>query len=529
MQNQLRRLEILVVDDDANAGPVKAISTAMLEGGIDDRPVDVLLAPYSSALSEVASKLANERGALLMAAGASATSVYKNRTKSFGMLSPSITFLKSGVELLASRGIRSIALLSEIGDSASVQFCDGANATAGRLGIRVTDSIRVSLAPNSTEISQALAQFHLSKPDAVVGCTHFDVCAEFLRQAASNPDFYVQAMLFTLCVTDPLFKNLPKIQTAYVMGVTPWSELDNQTDELQGWSPAAFGAKFARTFGQLPPYQAVAAYVGGLLLVKAIEESDSLEPKVVAAQLARTRARTVFGNVSFDANRQNVAPFITLQSMPTGAAVVVEPSNAILPMPAWRQRSCEAEARCANLGGCQDDGRCAVIECTPGYRTVKEEKSRRCEACSKGMFSTSGSAEICSVCSPGYFQPKEGQFGCIGCDNLGDFYQELPSQTRCVSCARNTRRYLGVLSAANRTACQCKEGVAESGKETGACVPSLPVARRGPSARLLRTVASGGFLGRRRWVVHGAGFYNTRSTAGEVRTCSLSCRTMSRR
>jgi hypothetical protein len=33
----------------------------------------------------------------------------------------------------------------------------------------------------------------------------------------------------------------------------------------------------------------------------------------VAAQLARTRVRTVYGNVSFDVNRQNSAPFTTLQ------------------------------------------------------------------------------------------------------------------------------------------------------------------------------------------------------------------------
>ena len=81
----------------------------------------------------------------------------------------------------------------------------------------------------------------------------------------------------------------------------------------------------------------------------------------------------------------------------------------------------------------------------------------------------------------GFFQPEPGQFGCMSCDSLGDFYQvrlrnrlsrvrlrnrfspgdfyqDLLGKTSCQACPKNSRRYNGVLSSANRTACQCKEG-----------------------------------------------------------------------
>jgi hypothetical protein len=59
----------------------------------------------------------------------------------------------------------------------------------------------------------------------------------------------------------------------------------------------------------------------------------------------------------------------------------------------------------------------------------------------------------------GYFQSEVGQFGCISCDSLGDFFQESQGQTSCQACAANTRRF-GVLTAGNnRSSCQCKEGV----------------------------------------------------------------------
>ena len=77
-------------------------------------------------------------------------------------------------------------------------------------------------------------------------------------------------------------------------------------------------------------------------------------------------------------------------------------------------------------------------------------------------FAVSSASVRSSACGSGYFQSETGQLGCIHCDSLGDFYQELRGQTFCLHCVKNTQRYLGVLSAANRTACQCKEGVRSS-------------------------------------------------------------------
>ena len=63
------------------------------------------------------------------------------------------------------------------------------------------------------------------------------------------------------------------------------------------------------------------------------------------------------------------------------------------------------------------------------------------------------------VCMIGYFQPDEGQSGCVSCDIiLGDFYQELSAQSSCVACPANSKRFIGVLAAATKSSCRCKEG-----------------------------------------------------------------------
>ena len=65
----------------------------------------------------------------------------------------------------------------------------------------------------------------------------------------------------------------------------------------------------------------------------------------------------------------------------------------------------------------------------------------------------------------GFFQNLEGQFGCISCDSLGDYYVEDTAATVCQNCPSNTQRYsfgedqsTGAVLAANRTSCMCKKG-----------------------------------------------------------------------
>jgi hypothetical protein len=76
----------------------------------------------------------------------------------------------------------------------------------------------------------------------------------------------------------------------------------------------------------------------------------------------------------------------------------------------------------------------------------------------------------------GLFQPTEGQSSCISCDILEDAYQEMRGQTSCYFCPGNTRRYLGALSAENKSSCQCKEGAfVINGDVFGRCKAPLVV------------------------------------------------------
>jgi hypothetical protein len=88
----------------------------------------------------------------------------------------------------------------------------------------------------------------------------------------------------------------------------------------------------------------------------------------------------------------------------------------------------------------------------------------------------------------GYFQSEVGQFGCISCDSLGGFYQESAGQTSCTACPEHTQRFVGLLTGANRSSCQCKEGdvsmeLAWFGSMDCSFLPCRLLQQRGPVRR----------------------------------------------
>ena len=398
-----RSLEILSVDDSSRPDRVESLYGALVSGRIGGRAPDFLLGPYSSGLTQIAAKVAHANGALLMAPGASATSIFENRTLTFGMLSPADTYLHASVVLLHQLGVKSISFIFE--DAAATKdWCKGAATKALGLNLTVAVHIQISQILNTTQISSALANLTATSADAVIGCTqNYDVCASFLKQAAANSKlkFYAKALLFTTCVSDPRFPKELSNLAWHVMGASPWSELDRQPDDMTGWSPSDFARRYQSAFGQIPPYQGVAAFAGASLLVDAIEKVGSLDPKLVANELKKMRLRTVYGNIAFDKNRQNVLPFVTIQHAPPGNLSVVTAATALFPMPSWAERECEFVERC-ETGGCRSDGTCKTTKCEVGHVAIVDVVGKYdCKPCEAGSYSAGGTASACTMCLPG--------------------------------------------------------------------------------------------------------------------------------
>ena len=398
-----RMIEILSADDVSEPDNVRSLYSALVAGRIGGRAPDFLLGPYSSALTAIAADVADRNGALLMATAASTTSIFENRNLTFGMSNPADTYLHASVTMLHRLGVKSVSFIFEDAP-ATKDWCKGAATKAQALNLTVAARIQISQTLNATEISSALETLTTASADAVIGCTqNLDVCVNFVQQAAANSKlkFYTKALLLTACVTDPRFSEQLSSLAWHVMGTSPWSELDSIPDDMAGWSPADFARRYQSAFGQIPPYQSAAAFAGASLLVNAIETVGSLDPKLVASELTRTRIRTVYGDTVFDQNRQILLSFVTLQHSPPGNLSVVTAATALFPMPSWAERECGFVKRC-ETGGCRSDGTCKITKCEVGtVAFVNSAGQYDCRPCNAGSYSAGGTASACTICSPG--------------------------------------------------------------------------------------------------------------------------------
>ncbi len=114
--------------------------------------------------------------------------------------------------------------------------------------------------------------------------------------------------------------------------------------------------------------------------------------------------------------------------------------------------------QCAGDSDCED-------------KVCKDGPPPKCEVCRAGSSSEGGAQSTCSICAAGMFQRDQGQYSCIDCDNLGDYYQDQPNATACIPCPANTMRFSGKGSSANVTSCLCQKGAPPPAANGSAATP----------------------------------------------------------
>jgi hypothetical protein len=158
---------------------------------------------------------------------------------------------------------------------------------------------------------------------------------------------------------------------AHIMMPAVWVDTLEIVDEYTGWTPAEFSSIFEDNYGVEPTFYATGAFAGGLILMDAIERSQSLDPLVVADTIRRGSFPTVYGNVTFNEDNQYDTSLLIVQiPAPSGEYAMVLPTAApnvtlVYPMPNWLSKDCWQKTQgCSGHGTCNAAGQC---ECDDRY------------------------------------------------------------------------------------------------------------------------------------------------------------------
>lgn len=362
-------LELRTYGDDNDPAKAEAVSRAAAPAA------DFFLSPYSSGLTEGASKVAHENGKVMVAANSNRASVYEGRPHSFTVTMRAAMYLRNVLPMLSEVGAKTVQMLQEEG----TQFCVDIPSLVPQYGMSLQREIYLGKSPTADDLHPIAVNMSSPEqdPDVVVACVYADTCQTWvaaMRRAGWSP----RAQVLTVCVGSDAFASAIGTDARYMLGTTPWDRGLPARDGITDWSAGEFYDEFRNFAGETAAYQSAMAAGSVSVLTQAIERADSLEAANVSRALANGTFTTLYGDVSFDDIGINAEVHLLVQLDDDLRPQIVYPPqpefDLVYPMPTWAQRDCDLLSPCAAAntstgvlsapyaGVCRSNGMCGCLE-----------------------------------------------------------------------------------------------------------------------------------------------------------------------
>ena len=326
-----RKVEFVLYDDKSEA----ATGVRLYERLITQDKVDVIMGPYSSAITEAVANV-NERYKMPMVAPmASTTSIFrKGRKFIFMVQSAAEVYLEGLIDMAAKRGLKTVALINEdtLFPKATVE---GTKELAKQKGLQV---VFVEGYPKgNTDFSAILTKIRTANPDVLGGATYFDDAVAITRQMKElnvNPKMYGVTVGGDL----PKFYDLLGKNGEFVYGATQWEP------DLPYPGAKEFTESYKKEFpGADLSYHSAGGYAGCQILVEGIKRARSLDGEKIRAEIAKMDLTTVYGGFKVDDGGFQVSHKMVTFQWQDGKKVIVWPDElaagkARFPTPPWSQR-----------------------------------------------------------------------------------------------------------------------------------------------------------------------------------------------
>jgi len=336
-----RRIELIVEDDQSTGKTAAAIYERLITQG----KVDAVLGPYSSPITEAMADVSERHRIPMVAAGGAATSIFKKgRTYIFGIHSPAEAYLRGLIELAASRGLKTVAVIYE---NTLLQKSIGLGALelARKRGLRVV--LEESYAKGA-DFRRILSKVKAADPEVLAAASYeAATVTRLLKELGINPQMFGG----TVQVAFPQFYETLGRDAEFVYGASQW-EPDLVTLRAGGLIPIARQYPGAREFvesyrkefpGAELSYHSAQGYGGGQVLMEAIRRAGSLDSERLRDAILKLDFNTVFGAFKVDPHGFQIAQKNVLFQWQDGRKVIVWPTELApgkprFPTPPWSQR-----------------------------------------------------------------------------------------------------------------------------------------------------------------------------------------------
>ncbi len=303
---------ILWRDDASRAANARDITARL----IDDDNADIIIGPYSAALTRAAAQAAQARRRLLWNQGGASPALYRQGNPWIvGILTPADQYL-SGL-LPAVREIRPVASTLAIIRNAAGEFpraiAAGVQQSAHELGFRITLSRQFNPQTLDHEFAQIIREISQSPPDVLVIAGRFQQdlrLAELLAQSALR----ITAVAVIAAGVDAFRERLGANAENFI-GPSQWEPAAHPQPAVDyGPSAAQVQESLRRAGYPAADYPAAQAYAAGVIIQRCAQESGSRQDAALRQAAATLNFTTFYGQFRIDpAGRPNAKPALLTQ------------------------------------------------------------------------------------------------------------------------------------------------------------------------------------------------------------------------
>jgi len=324
-----RPVKLVYYDDksDPNTG------VQLYEKLITADKVDLIVGPYSSAVTSAVSTVAEKHKMAMLGPECADVKVYSRGYRyNFQSQAQAGRYMTGALVLAQSRGYRTLAMLAE--DTAMPKAVSAEVTTqAAQYGLTVV--LNETYPKGSTDFSALLTKLKVLKPDILFANSFLPDAQGILRQAR---ELGVDAKLYAVAIggAEPEFGNLGST-AEYVFAATPWGP------SMRTRNNAEFVKAYAARFGRAPDYHSASNYAAMEVLEAAVKQAGRIDQDAIAASLSKLELDTVYGRYKVDARGIQTGFTSALLQWQDGKQVLVWPESVAearprLPTPPWSRR-----------------------------------------------------------------------------------------------------------------------------------------------------------------------------------------------
>jgi len=298
--------------------------------------VDLLVGPYSSAITDAVANVMEVYKRPFVATGASSKAIWERGRKYVfgGPVVIAQDYQKGALEFAKEIGVKRIAVIGE-GSLFPRQITEGTLAWAKKLDLEVV--FLQSYHKDEKDFTALLKKIEASSAEAIFSNSYF---ADSVAQLRQMRELGINVKMFAGTVGPALPKFTEELgETAeLVLGFAAW-----EPKPILGHPGITqFIEKHEKRYGVKPSHHSAAAYSGMQILEAAVKHTASLEPQRVRDALASITVETIVGRYKPDPQGLSTIEGLTFQ-IQNGKRVIVWPKQMaeakyILPVPRWEER-----------------------------------------------------------------------------------------------------------------------------------------------------------------------------------------------